>query len=144
SIARDGRGWLVADAGANDVLRLGHHDRVRLVTVLPEGTALAPPFLGLPPGAQVPFQPMPTSAVRGPDGAVYVSQLTGFPFPAGGAGIWRVGRDGVARPWATGLTNVTDLAFDRRGRLYALQLSDVGLLAETGLPSGSLVRVREG
>ncbi|GGK72534.1 ScyD/ScyE family protein [Ornithinimicrobium pekingense] len=143
SIARDRGGWVVADAGANDVLRLTDKGRLRLVTVLPEGMAEAPPFLELPPGTQIPFQPVPTSAVRGPDGAIYVSQLTGFPFPQDGAGIWRVGRDGVARPWATGLTNVTDLAFDHKGRLYAVQLSDVGLLNETGLPSGSLVQVRK-
>jgi hypothetical protein len=145
-LARDGHGWLVADAGGNDVLRVNRHDRLRLVTALEDGMADAPPFLGLPPGTQIPVEPVPTSAVRGPDGAVYISQLTGFPFPPGQSSIWRVGRDGEPRVWATGLTNVTDLAFDHSGRLYAVQLSDVGLLnvPENEPPSGSLVRVRRG
>ena len=50
----------------------------------------APPFLGLPPGTQIPTDPVPTSVVRGPDGALYVSQLTGFPFEPGDANIWRI------------------------------------------------------
>ena len=45
--------------------------------------------------------------------------------------------------YATGLTNVTDLAW-ANGKLYAVQLSDVGLLNEPGLPSGSLVQVHRG
>lgn len=146
SIARDGRDrWLIADAGGNYVARLDD-ERLRVVTVLPNGEAEAPPFLGLPPGTLIPFQPVPTSAVRGPDGAVYISQLTGFPFPQGGAAIWRVDRHGDATMWATGLTNVTDLAFDRHGELYAVQLADEGLLnvPEGELPSGSLVHVNEG
>ncbi|TQM90764.1 hypothetical protein FB476_3148 [Ornithinimicrobium humiphilum] len=139
SLARDRGGWLVADAGANAVLRVDD-DRVRTLAVLAGGTTEFPPGSGNP----FPFQPVPTSAVRGPDGAVYVSQLTGFPFPQGGAAIWRIGRDGTPRVWASGLTNVTDLAFDAKGALYAVQISDVGLAAETGLPSGSLVKVRRG
>jgi hypothetical protein len=139
SLARDRGGWLVADAGANAVLRVDD-DRVRTLAVLAGGTTEFPPGSGNP----FPFQPVPTSAVRGPDGAVYVSQLTGFPFPQGGAAIWRIGRDGTPRVWASGLTNVTDLAFDTKGSLYAVQISDVGLAAETGLPSGSLVRVVRG
>ncbi len=44
----------------------------------------APPFLGLPPGTKIPMQAVPNSVVQGPDGAWYVGQLTGFPFPVGG------------------------------------------------------------
>ena len=47
--------------------------------------------------------------------------------------------------WASGLTNVTDLTWSK-GRLYAVQLADDGLLAtpEGQLPTGSLVRVPQG
>ena len=50
----------------------------------------APPFLGLPPGAQMPMQSVPTSIVKGPDGAYYVGELTGFPFQVGAARVWRL------------------------------------------------------
>ena len=36
------------------------------------------------------MQAVPTSVEVGPDGHYYVSQLTGFPFPVGGANIFRV------------------------------------------------------
>ena len=67
-------------------------------------------------------------ATKGRDGAYYVSQLTGFPFPKGAANIYRVDpRTGRTNVYASGLTNVTDLAFDGR-TLYAVQISTEGLL----------------
>ena len=59
--------------------------RISTVAVFPDRLALAPPFLGLPPGTQIPMQAVPTAVAEGPDGALYVSQLTGFPFPVGGS-----------------------------------------------------------
>ena len=87
---------------------------------------------------------VPTAAANGPDGAIFVSHLTGFPFPKGGASIWRVvpGRDPVK--YATGLTGVTDLAFAKDGSLYAVQITDEGLAAPVDPNPGSVVRVPQG
>src|SRR5690606_38266474 len=93
AISADGNGWLLADAGGNDILRLDHQGGLETVAVLQNKLVEAPPFLGLPPGTQIPMEPVPTSVERGPDGATYVSQLTGFPFPVGGSSIWRVAPD---------------------------------------------------
>ena len=71
---------------------------------------------------------VPTAVVRGPDGAWYVSQLTGFPFTKGSASIWRIGSSGEPKVYASGLTNVTDLAFHGR-TLYAVQIATDGLLS---------------
>ena len=144
AISADGKDWLLADAGGNDLLRLDKKGKLRLLAVLPDGMAAAPPFLGLPPGSMMPFEPVPTAIERGPDGAVYVSQLTGFPFPVGGSSIWRISRSGVPKMWATGLTNVTDLTFDDDGNLYAVQIANQGLLSEVSVADGSLIRVRKG
>lgn len=136
---RRGR-FLVADAGGNDVVSVSTGRHISTVATFPDRMVDAPAFLGLPAGAQVPMQAVPTSAVTGPDGARYVSQLTGFPFPVGAASIYRVGRDGTVSVYASGLTNVTDLAF--RGRtLYAVEIASSGLLAG---PTGALVRVGQG
>jgi hypothetical protein len=110
--------------------------------VFPTQTAPAPPGIpGLPPELTV--QSVPTSVVKGPDGAFYVGELTGFPFPVGGARVWRVkpGRD--PRVFASGFTNIIDIAFDKRGRLYVLEIAAEGLLSagENELPVGRLVRV---
>lgn len=141
SIAADGNGYLLADAGGNSVLRLDHKGNLSTVAVPPGGMAEAPPFIPVPPGTLIPFEPVPTAAERGPDGAVYVSQLTGFPFPVGGSSIWRIAPDGTMTQWATGLTNVTDLTW-ANGKLYAVQLANDGLLS--GDLTGSLVQVKKG
>ena len=141
SVERSGSGFVVTDAGGNDLLTV-KHGKVSTTAVFQDQLAEAPPFLGLPPGTTIPAQAVPTAVVKGPDGAWYVSQLTGFPFPAGGANIYRVAKGHAPTVWATGLTNVTSLAFDPRGHLYAVQLADTGLLAAgDGLPSGSLLKV---
>ena len=82
---------------------------------------------------------MPTEVVKGPDGAFYVSQLTGFPFEKGDANIWRIVPGHAPTVYASGFTNVTDLAFARNGDMYVVQISADGLL--TGSP-GSLVKVK--
>lgn len=146
SVVLSGGKFWVTDAGGNDLVSADWRGRTRTVATFPDQLAVAPPFLGLPPGTRIPAQAVPTAVVRGPDGAFYVSQLTGFPFEPGLAKIYRVVPGHAPTVWASGLTNVTSLAFDRDGRLYAVQLADAGLLAvpEGQLPQGSLVRVPRG
>ena len=141
AIVADGNRWLVTDAGGNSVMKMDKQGNLSLLGVPPGGMALAPPFLGLPEGTMIPFEPVPTAAERGTDGAVYVSVLTGFPFPVGQSSIWRIAKNGTITEWATGLTNVTDLTW-AHGKLYAVELANNGLLS--GDPTGSLVRVRKG
>ena len=134
--------YVVADAGGNTVLKVNRRGDIRLLAKFEDRQADAPPFLGLPPGTQIPMQAVPTSvATKGYDGAYYISELTGFPFPTGAANIYRIDpRSGKRTVYASGLTNVTDLAF--RGRtLYAVQISTKGLLEG---PIGSVVRVKRG
>jgi hypothetical protein len=146
SLLRVGSGWAVTDAGGNDLLKVGKHGTVSTVAVFDHQMAEAPPFLGLPPGTQIPAQAVPTAVVRGPDGAYYVSQLTGFPFQPGLANIYRVVKGQAPTVWASGLTNVTSLAFDSHGSLYAVQLATDGLLnaPPDAPPMGSLVKVPRG
>jgi hypothetical protein len=138
-ILRVRHGFLLADAGGNTLLHVwSHHVRTR--AVFPDRIVTLPPQVG---GGSGPMQAVPTAVAKGPDGAFYVSQLTGFPFPPGAAHIFRVVAGHRPTVFASGLTNVTDLAWYRH-RLYAVQISDAGLLNETGLPMGSLVRVHRG
>ena len=92
-----------------------------------------------PPGNMVPMQAVPTSVTRGRDEALYVGQLTGFPFPPGGASVFKVFPGGVPTVFADGFTNIIDVKFGRDGSLYVLQISANGLLS--GNPLGKLVRV---
>lgn len=138
-IARSGNGWVVADAGGNDIVST-RGDGSTLAVLPPVPTTQPGPFGGTPP-AGFPAEAVPTDAVRGPDGAWYVSQLVGFPFEKGSSTIWRLAPGGAPQPWATGLTNVTSLAFGGDGTLYAVELASDGLLSG---PTGSLVEVSPG
>jgi hypothetical protein len=138
-----GRKNVIVDAGGNSLLTQRRHGRLHTAAIFPTVDVLAPAFLGLPPGAKIPMDAVPTAAAYGPDGAIYVSQLTGFPFPVGAASIWRVVPGHTPTAYATGLTNVTDLAFGRDGSLYAVQIADQGLLAGP-TATGSVVRIPAG
>lgn len=64
---------------------------------------------------------VPTTVAQGPDGAFYVGELTGAPFYAGEARIWRVVPGQPATVFAQGFSTVIDVAFDQQGRLLVLQ-----------------------
>jgi hypothetical protein len=131
---------LVADAGGNDLLKVDHKGRIKVVAVFPTQVVQAPPGF---PEPEIETQAVPTSVVKGPDGAYYVGQLTGFPFPVGKASVFRVVPGHDPEVFAGDFTNIIDIAFDKRGRLYVLELATNGLLSapEGQLPLGRLVRV---
>jgi hypothetical protein len=109
---------VVADAGGNTLVRSGHKGRLEALSVFPS----------IPPGPTG-MQAVPTGVVKGPDGAYYMSQLTGFPFPVGGANVFRVDpRTGQATVYASGFTNAMDLDFGRDGTLYVLEIDRDSLL----------------
>ncbi len=129
----------VVDAGGNSVLHRSSRGHVSTLATLDPRRAELPPFLGRPPGTTAWAQAVPTSVVLGPDGALYIGELTGFPFPIGGAQVYRWTASKGAQPWATGFTNISDLAFGPDGSLYVLELAKDSLLApQTG---GRLTRI---
>ena len=127
--------FVVADAGGNAIDVVNHKGRVRNLAVF--ANRLVPNPFG---GPDVPMQAVPTSVVVGPDRQYYVSQLTGFPFPPGGANVYRVDpRTGAVTVFASGFTNIMDLAFGRNGTLYVLEIDHDGLLS--GSTDGGLFAV---
>lgn len=99
---------LVADAGSNAIIEVLANGRTRTFAV--------PAAL---PGGR---ESVPTSVTQGPDGALYVGLLTGFPFNRGTASVLRVASDGSSvTTFASGLTAVVDVAFDAGGALYILE-----------------------
>jgi sugar lactone lactonase YvrE len=132
-------GKAVVDAGGNALLWVDPQGAVSTLAVFPDRLVDAPPFLGLPPGEQVPMQAVPTSVVKGPDGAFYVGQLTGFPFPVGEAKVYRVDPGHGPEVFAAGFTNIVDVAFGADGLLYVLEIAHNGLLSND--QTGALIRV---
>lgn len=131
---------VVADAGGNDLLKVDAKGHISVLAVFPVRLVPAPPGIpGLPP--QIPMQSVPTTVTVGPDGAYYVGELTGFPFPVGGARVYRVVPGEQPQVYASGFTNIIDIAFDRRGRLHVLEIAKNGLLS--GDPTGALIRINK-
>lgn len=120
---------VVADAGANALNEVAANGGVSTLAVFPDRMVEAPPFLELPPGTEIPMDAVPTSVAIGPDGHYYVGQLTGFPFPVGGANIYRIpAQGGVPEVYAEGFTAIIDVAFGADGSLYVLEIAKNGLL----------------
>jgi hypothetical protein len=156
-IAMDGDTLLVADAGGNDLLTVAPDGTIATYAVFEQELVEAPPELGLPPGEMIPMDAVPTAVAVGPDGAYYVGLLTGFPFPVGGAKIWRLEDlngdgdaldDGEKTVYASGLTALVDIEFGPDGTLYAVSIAKNGLLAaetappdDVGAVTGALLRV---
>ena len=95
----------------------------------------------------VPVQAVPTSVTVGPDGALYVGQLTGAPFPVGGASVWRVADGEDPTEYATGFTNIMGLGFAPDGTLYVAELVHEGLMgvfAGGQPPIGAVMSVAPG
>lgn len=102
----------VTDAGGNDVLSVAANGDVSLVAVFPP-LAAPPPFNS--------SQAVPTEVARGPDGALYVSLLTGVPFLPGAASIYRIGGGGVPVLHAGGFKAITDFDWGADGSLYVIE-----------------------
>jgi hypothetical protein len=122
---RDGSKLVVADAGGNAIDTVDQYGGIRALTTFANRPGVPNPFGGPP----ISMQAVPTSVEQGRDGQYYVSQLTGFPFPVGGANIYRVNpATGAQTVFASGFTNLMDLAFGRHGTLYAIEIDHDSLL----------------
>ena len=130
-------GGIFVDAGGNTVLRADWRGRISLLALLPSILVPSPPFIpNLPP--MIPMEAVPTSLAIGRDGAIYVGQLTGFPFPVGGAKVWRIAHGQAPTVYADGFTNIIGIAFGHDGSLWVLEIATKSLLVG---PPGALWRV---
>ncbi len=103
-------GLLVADAGANAVLTVAASGLVNTLAVLPARPART-------------TDSVPTSVAVGPDGAYYVGELSGVPFAAGSANVYRVVPRQQPQVFRSGFTTVTDIDFGPDGSLYVVEHS---------------------
>ena len=138
---------LVTDSGRNSLIRVTLDGDITDYAFFPDVDTTDP---------QESAQAVPTGAVWGSDGALYVATLTGWPHPAGASIVYRVTDansdgdaldDGEVTPYATGLSAATDLVFEANGNLlvteFSTQMSELvsDLTLENAIRlSGRLVR----
>jgi hypothetical protein len=96
------------DAGGNDLLRVEPNGGVTVIATFPSRPARS-------------TDAVPTAVVRGPDGALYVSELTGAPFAEGAAQIYRVVEGAPPNMFLAGFKTIIDFAFGPDGSVYVLQ-----------------------
>jgi hypothetical protein len=121
-------GFAVADAAANDVVLVKNSGQVSVLARIPTRAETAPASTLGPgsPAMQVRAQAVPSSVAVGPDGALYVGLLRGVPSLPGTAEVDRIVPGQAPRPVVTGLTRVSDIAFDAKGRLDILESATPG------------------
>lgn len=124
---------IVADAGGNDLLEVKANGKISVLAVFPRASRPSPP-------GPSSVQAVPTSVTLGPDGYLYVGQLTGGPFTKGIASVWRVPpHGGTPEVVYQGFTNIIDLTFGPDGELYVLELAKDTLSALGA--GGRIVRI---
>jgi hypothetical protein len=132
----DGKGGVfVSEAAVNAIFHVDAAGTIKLHASFPDREN---PLFGTVGGPT--FDQVPTGLTIGPDGALYVTTLTGFPFIAGAARVYRVDENGETTVYAEGLTAATDLAFDTDGSLLVTEFS-ADFLKQA---PGRLVRVKDG
>jgi hypothetical protein len=131
AIANTRHGWLVADAGGNDILRVKRDGSVSVVAVLRpqrlEVTTDIATSLSLPActvGKVYAFEPVPTD-VEHLGRSLVVSLLPGGPEdPSLGArgSVVRVDRHGASHVLATGVAGAVNVAVSARGPIFVAEL----------------------
>jgi hypothetical protein len=128
SLISSGGKHVVADAGANDLLE-AKGDAISTLAVFANRKVKGPD------GKPVSMQSVPDAVAKAPGGGYYVGELTGFPFPVGGARVYHVAQGGKPKVYAKGFTNIVDVTVGPKGGLYVLEIARKGLLQAFG-PSG--------
>jgi hypothetical protein len=136
-------GFAVVDAAANDLLWISPRGKISVLAVFPTQTVQLTRTIareiGAPPSQRsISVQSVPSSVTVGPDGALYVGELTGRPYQPGTAHIWRIVPARKISLYASGFTNISDLAFVGNN-LLVLEIAARGLLDRRS--PGALIRV---
>jgi hypothetical protein len=110
----NGRAIVATDAGGNSLLAIKGKSVTTLATFPSRSSGRF-------------TDAVPTSVARGPDGTLYVGELTGAPFVPGTANVYRIGKTPL-----TGFSFIVDITFGPDGSLYVLEFASGPFLSGTG------------
>jgi len=127
--------WAVADAGANDVLKVDRKGHVSLLSVAPrQALKITKAFaqgMGLPScvaGHTYYFEAVPTDVETNRAGHLFITTLPGGTGASGS--VYKINaRTGKMSRVATGFHGATNLAIDNKGRIYVAEIGS-GTIAQ--------------
>ncbi|CAM1339411.1 ScyD/ScyE family protein [Tenacibaculum aestuarii] len=145
---------LVADAAGNTILYATSEGEVDYKAILSpplneEGNHLVRWYTGEDENIECYVQPVPTSVVVGPDGYIYIGELTGAlaeGLPIGRSRIWKLPANathavcdeenpvGDCNVLINGLTSVIDVEIGPDGMLYVVELDENSWFSLLGIP----------
>jgi sugar lactone lactonase YvrE len=125
-VLADGSHVFVADAASNTLDEVNSHS----------GSEKILAFVPNPPQSDA----VPTCVAEGPDGALYIGQLTGAGNGAGVANVYRWTASGGLTVWQTGFSAITGCGFGKDGSFYVTELDKVGF-PPSGPPGGDVIKI---
>lgn len=126
---KPGGGLYVIDSASNtlsSIDRRGHVEVLDFMPYTPAGT-----------------DAVPTCIDTGPDGALYMGQLTGYGNSGTAANVYRYDPDvGDWEVWQSGFSTITGCGFGTGGDFYVTEMATTGM-PWTGDPEGDVIQIAE-
>ena len=140
-VTAGGGSVFVADAGGNSLLKIHFNGSLDVRGVFQPKAPVPNPFD--PTAPAIAADAVPTSVTRGRTVPFYIGELTGFPFTPGAANVYKLRPGGsTRRVFATGFTNVMDLAVLPSGEVLVLEIAGTVCSPPRGtLPAGALKKI---
>ena len=125
--AKPGGGFYVVDAASNTLDSVDQRGKVRVLAFIPN-TPAGP-------------DSVPTCVDVGPDGAVYVGELTGDRSSETAASVYRYEpSSGSLAVWQSGFSAISGCGFGANGDFYVTEFDTTGFLP-VGTPYGAVVQI---
>jgi hypothetical protein len=126
-IPKPGGGFYLVDAASNTLSSVDRDGKVRVLAYIPN----------TPAGSDA----VPTCLDMGPDGAVYIGQLTGRGSSSTAANVYRYEpSSGSLTVWQSGFSAISGCGFGANGDFYVTEFDTTGF-PPTGPPDGVVIQI---
>ncbi len=126
-IAKPGGGFYLVDSAANTLDSIDRHGNVHVLAFIPS----------TPAGTDA----VPTCLAQGPDGAVYIGQITGHNNTNTAANVYRYSPwSHSLRVWQSGFSAINGCGFGANGDFYVTELDQTGFAPVTE-PDGLVIQI---
>lgn len=124
---KPGGGFYLVDSGSNTLDSVDRRGNVHVLAFIPHTSA----------GTDA----VPTCVAVGPEGSVYIGEITGFGNSATAANVYRYEpRNGSLTVWQSGFSAINGCGFAANGDFYVTELDTTGF-PPAGNPDGAVIQI---